>query len=160
VTNAVHICGPGSNSSYNYGQCDAFGTYGSVTDVAIVGVENASGPPMTSIEDDQTDATISGCRPAGCAIPISSGMYFLGRPYGGNTGQFSRFATSPSNTPQYGTGSTVVANWGFGPSPGVPGTPCYTPGALYSFTGATGTADSVEVCTFISTGGFQWASIP
>jgi hypothetical protein len=130
----------------------------------MLGVSNGSvistGVTSNSIEDDQTGTIIQGCdgSASGCMNPITSGLYVLGRSDGGTTGESSRFAINPGNSTQYGGGSTVVPTWGMGNTPGIQGTKCYTPGALLSYTGATGGSDSVYVCTFAS--GVTWQSFP
>jgi|HubBroStandDraft_2_1064218.scaffolds.fasta_scaffold21785_1 hypothetical protein len=139
VTNAVHV-------------------YGSVTDAVIIGVSNGPSQPLVSIQDDETETTIQGCPNSGCPNPITSGIYVLGRSDGGNTGEYSRFTTSPANKALYGNSSTIVPTWGTGsPAAGIQGTMCYTPGAIYSFTTASGN-DSLYVCTFVS--GTTWQAFP
>jgi hypothetical protein len=156
VTNAVHVCGTkfGTNQP-----CPP--TYASsVTDITMVGVSNGSSGVVNSIQDDQTGTIVQGCDggATGCMNPITSGVYILGKSDGGTTGESSRFAINPANSTQYGGGSTVVPTWGMGNTPGIQGMKCYTPGALLSYTGATGGSDSVYVCTFAS--GVTWQSFP
>jgi hypothetical protein len=160
VINAVHVCGPQSGGNQ---QCPS--PYASpITDVTMMGISNGSlittGVTSNSIEDDQTGTLIQGCDggTSGCMNPITSGVYILGRSDGGNTGELSRFAINPANSTQYGGGSTVVPTWGMGNTPGIQGMKCHTPGALLSYTGATGGSDSVYVCTFAS--GVTWQSFP
>jgi hypothetical protein len=162
TTNAVHICGPNANDSTDFGQCNNFGTNtGNVTDITLMGITNlvaGTTSPVTSIEDDQTFTTMQGCSSTGCPAVISTGMYGLGEPDGGNTGQFSRLATTPSSASLYGGHSTVVPTWGAGTTASLGGTECYTPGALYSYT-ATMVNDSVYLCTF-SGSSMAWTAIP
>jgi hypothetical protein len=159
VTNAVHICGPHSSSTY--GACNNYGSSsGTVQDVSVIGVSNLTPPSMTSVQDDQTSTTIPGCTATGCATPITSALYALGRTEGGDYG-YSRFASNPASS-LYGSTSSLVPTWGLGTTASVSGTPCYTPGTLYSYTAGTSGADSVNVCTF-STGsstGYAWSAIP
>jgi hypothetical protein len=152
VTNAIHICGPNPNSISGFGACSSAAT-GMVTDVTISGASNGGGVPMTSVEDDVTGTSIAGCTSAGCATPVTSALYALGRATGGG---YSRFATNPAN-PTLFSSSTVVSTWGVGTvNPST--SPCYTPGALYSYTAAGSGLPSIEVCTFStsSSTGFAW----
>jgi len=147
VANAVHV-------------------YGSVNDAALFGISNGPSPDLLntapiSIRDEETGAIIQGCKTAGCVNPITSGLYILGGPDGGSTGEYSRFAVNPANPTLYGSSSTIVSTWGAGnPTGTVQGTTCYTPGALYSFTGAGAGNESVYVCTYASSGGETWQAIP
>ena len=91
--------------------------------------------------DDMTGTSVG---PFTYAIPLE-GMYALGDTLGGG---FSRFNTSPT-----------VPTWGIGIVSIVYGSPCATPGALYSNTqGSTGLMDSVYVCIY-NGGSPQWRSI-
>jgi hypothetical protein len=151
VTNAVHICGPNPNLT-NFGACSTSAT-GTVTDVTISGVSNNQGVPMTSVEDDVTGTSIAGCTSVGCSTPITSAIYALGR---GTGGGFTRFATNPANPTLFNL-STVVPTWGVGTVNAL-SSPCYTPGAIYSYTSVGTGLHSIEVCTFSSTSstGFAW----
>jgi len=134
VMNAVHI-------------------YGSVTSATIVGVSNEN-KPAVSIQDDETPTTIQNCNGEGCAFPITSGMYILGRPNGSTIGQYSRFAVNPANPTVYGNSSTVVPTWGMGNSTAPQGM-CYTPGAIFSYTATTG-GGGVYLCTSAK----AWKALP
>jgi len=157
--NAVHICGPPITGS-PFGACYSNGLFGSVQDVTVSGVSNLTptGNVMgrTSIQDDQTDTTIQSCTSASCSVPITSGIYALGRINGGNT--YSRFAINPASS-LYGGDSSLVATWGVGATSVAGGTTCYTPGALYSDALAT-TGNSVYVCAFSTGSTYAWQLIP
>jgi hypothetical protein len=155
VKNAVHICG--NYSSTTFGACL---TYGPMSDVTILQSVNETPSETTSVQDDATGTSISGCRLTGCAKPITTAMYVLGEQDGGNTGEYSRFATSPANKSLYGNNSTVVPTWGVSNNVNPPSGACYTPGALYSYTAAVNGNHSIYVCTFSSGGGTNWTLIP
>ncbi|MGA8733066.1 MAG: hypothetical protein WB558_04010 [Terriglobales bacterium] len=161
-----NIQGGDTANCTNGGVANAVHIYGSVTDAAILGVSSGPAPDdpnlrPSSIRDDETGTIIQGCKTSGCTNPITSGLYILGGPDGGNTGEYSRFSVNPANPTAYGDSNTVVPTWGAGnPTPGILGTTCYTPGALYSFTGAGAGNESVYVCTYASAGGETWQSIP
>jgi len=150
VANAVHVCGPNvppSNQTYKNYACSTQGGYGSVTDVAMVGISNGpfAQPPFSSVQDDQIGTVIQGCNGQTCMDPITSGTYILGRPSGG-TGPYSRFAINPANSTVYGGVTTFVPTWGVG-NTGVPSGPCEVPGAIYSYTGSSGGSPSFFICS-------------
>jgi hypothetical protein len=148
TTNTIHICGPNHPT---FGQCAGGG---SAHNVSIFEVLNAGQQyaNVTSIQDDVTGTSIA--QPAGGTgnIPSYSDAYFLGDEVGGVSGQYSRFATTPSASSST-SGSTAVTTWGVGGISGgsITGTSCASPGALFSNTlGNTsmGNMNSVYVCTY------------
>jgi hypothetical protein len=161
-----NIQGGDTSMCTNGGVANAVHIYGSVTDAAILGVSSGPAPDdpnlrPSSIRDDETGTIIQGCKTSGCTNPITSGLYILGGPDGGSTGEYSRFSINPANPTAYGDSNTFVPTWAAGnPTAGILGTTCYTPGALYSFTGAGAGNESVYVCTYASAGGETWQSIP
>lgn len=155
VKNTVHLCG-----SQN-GDNPACPSYGPLTDVSIMGVSNGpvqSQQPVVSIQDDATGTTIEGCQGPICPAPITTGMYFLGRPLG-STGEYSRFAINPATSNFYGNATTVVPTWG-ADTGSISGSQCYTPGAIYSNTTMGG--GQVYVCTFPQGSGSttEWVALP
>lgn len=167
VTNTVHICGNSPHNPNNtFGECTNVGSIPAVSDVTVLGVTNyldvtQNGTyPATSIQDDQTGTTIQGCsyNTPGCAGVVATGLYSLGEPEGGGTAH-TRFTTSPANSSVFaGNNSTVSSTWGVGTNSGIANSTCYTPGGLYSNTGASGASDSVYICTF-SGGSMIWKGV-
>ena len=134
---------------------------GAVTDITVLQSANGNGSGTTSIEDDQTGATLESCSGAGCGGPLTSALYSLGAPFGGVSPYgYSLLATTPSNSTQYGPLSSIVPTWGVNSGTfSVAGTPCYAPGALYSYSLAATNTPSVFVCTFASGSGFSWKAL-
>jgi hypothetical protein len=144
VTNEVHICGsnyPNGNSS-TFGSCNI--TTGTVRDVTILASnDNNGGQYTTSVLDDVTGTAIAAPNSGGAQSLAA--IYALGYEVGGGSGGYSRFTTTPSVT-NSSTGGTMVPTWGVGDT-SVTGSPCNTPGSVYSNTaGASNT--SVYVCTY------------
>jgi hypothetical protein len=164
VVNAVHICGPNAANKPTFGACtNNTSSTPTVSDVAILATSNASiqggsHTQVTSVDDDVTGTLVAGCYMTTCThnvSPIVTTVYGLGET---DAGGYSRLATSPANNTTYGSDSTDVPTWGVGVvSPA--GTPCYTPGALYSNTMAASGVDSVYVCAG-GGGSFAWTGIP
>lgn len=106
------------------------GTGNTVSDLSIMGANNAGGSSGTiTIKDDLTSTSL---------LDTSVGIYALGKNL--NNG-YSRFTTSPS-----------AATWGVGSS--APGTSSCSPGSLYSNT--SGNPKALYVC-LVSTS--QWSGI-
>jgi hypothetical protein len=100
-----------------------------VTDLSIMGINNAGGSGTNTIEDDLTSPS------APLPDPYVA-MYVLGEPLkNGNTlVGYSRFTTSPNAT-----------NWSAGANPPTAGSACGAPGSLYSNT--SGSGKTLYACT-------------
>jgi hypothetical protein len=155
VVNVVHICG--LHSTAPFGSCNS--TSEIVTDVSVLAATNLTPYASivnTTIADDVSQTVIEKC--SQCQ-PVTTAFYSLGEMVGGG---YSRFATNPANPNEgnsYGLSSTVVPTWGFGTSSITNGSPCYTPGALYSNTLATSGNSSVFACTYLSGTAYEWEAI-
>jgi hypothetical protein len=150
--NTVHICGQYSFNS-SFGTC---GTSSTVEDVTVLHAMNDnSNAGQATIVDDSSRNGIVTCftgsndhAAPGCAIPLSTGIYALGEPYGqseDNPSSYSIFTSSPT-TPQgnYRNGSSYMPTWGVGTTS--PSQYCSPAGAIYSLTNAGTNDASVYVC--------------
>jgi hypothetical protein len=145
VTNAVHICGNHSNSTF--GSCGgATGTFPAVTDVVLHSISvSGTQNTKTAIADDVSGTPLTG-------TGVTVGVYAIGQnSVNGVSTAFAKFSSTPgtsANIPTWGVGNSAVPTASTG---------CSIPGALFSNTsGTSGSADTIYVCS----SGLVWTALP
>jgi hypothetical protein len=151
VINVIHICAGSVTNTACSSNTEPVGDL-SIIQVKSVGGTSSNGLQVYTVRDDLTHTTLNLSN-----LPSSVGMYILGEQIGGsNTGQYSRFTTSPGPNLHPLGNSGGVPNWSIGGTGATLGdgiTSCSSPGAIFSNTqGAANNNNTVYVCS----GGKWW----